>query len=261
MWSRKSNDNGASWLPDDTLSDVVSPLPAQPDTGIQATYAGDYDYGSASATKHLSSWVDGRVPVNGTYQPDAFTDGELVGPMAQSAFSRKTHDGVGIFDVDLPLTGTPGIECRTTGGTNDYTMVVTFASIVTVTGSPQAQVTVGTGCVGTGGVCNGNVSIGGNTVTVPLTNIANAQTINIRINGVNSAAADTPATDFTIPMSILIGDTNANGAVNASDVGQTKSRSGQPVAAATFRSDVNADGSVDASDVSFVKSLAGTGLP
>ena len=25
MWSRKSNDNGASWLPDDMLSDVVSP--------------------------------------------------------------------------------------------------------------------------------------------------------------------------------------------------------------------------------------------
>ena len=31
MWSRKSNDNGLTWLPDDTLSDVVSPLPAQSD--------------------------------------------------------------------------------------------------------------------------------------------------------------------------------------------------------------------------------------
>src|SRR5207245_1229047 len=47
MWSRKSTDNGVSWLPDDTLSDVVSPLPAQPDPGIQSMYAGDYDYGSA----------------------------------------------------------------------------------------------------------------------------------------------------------------------------------------------------------------------
>src|ERR1043166_3346364 len=34
MFSRKSNDNGLSWLPDDALSDVVSPLPAQPDPGI-----------------------------------------------------------------------------------------------------------------------------------------------------------------------------------------------------------------------------------
>ena len=47
MWSRKSNDNGLTWLPDDTFSDVVSPLPAQSDPNIQPTYAGDYDYGSA----------------------------------------------------------------------------------------------------------------------------------------------------------------------------------------------------------------------
>ena len=46
MWSRKSNDNGVSWLPDDMLSDMISPLPAQLISGIQPTYAGDYDYGT-----------------------------------------------------------------------------------------------------------------------------------------------------------------------------------------------------------------------
>src|SRR5215510_2259296 len=51
MWSRKSNDNGLSWLADDTFSDVVSPLPGQQDTGIVFGYAGDYDYGSALLTK------------------------------------------------------------------------------------------------------------------------------------------------------------------------------------------------------------------
>ena len=40
MFSRKSNDNGATWLPDDTLSDVVSPLPAQLDPNIQADLCG-----------------------------------------------------------------------------------------------------------------------------------------------------------------------------------------------------------------------------
>src|SRR5207253_644353 len=79
MYSRKSNDNGASWLPDDTLSDVISPLPAQPDAGIQTTYAGDYDYGSAITTKHVTSWTDGRVTISGTSQQDAFTDRDLVG--------------------------------------------------------------------------------------------------------------------------------------------------------------------------------------
>jgi hypothetical protein len=79
MWSRKSNDNGASWLPDDMFSDVVSPLPAQPDPNIVSVYVGDYDYGSAILTKHVTSWADGRVVVNSASQQDAFTDRELVG--------------------------------------------------------------------------------------------------------------------------------------------------------------------------------------
>jgi hypothetical protein len=79
MWSRKSNDNGQSWLPDDMLSDVVSPLPAQPDPGIVSVYVGDYDYGAAIATKHVTSWADGRVTISSQSQQDAFTDRDLVG--------------------------------------------------------------------------------------------------------------------------------------------------------------------------------------
>jgi len=74
MWARKSNDNGASWLPDDMFSDVLSPLPGLPDPDIVSTYAGDYDYASAVATKHVASWVDGRVAINNTSQQDAFFD-------------------------------------------------------------------------------------------------------------------------------------------------------------------------------------------
>jgi hypothetical protein len=78
MYARRSNDNGLTWLPDDAFSDVVSPLPAQPHPSIVPYYVSDYDYASAVATKHLASWVDGRVPINGTYQQDAFTDREPV---------------------------------------------------------------------------------------------------------------------------------------------------------------------------------------
>src|SRR5207249_7743202 len=86
MWARKSNDNGVTWLADDTLSDVVSPLPAQPDFNVQPTYAGDYDYGTAILTKHLTSWDDGRVTISSQSQQDVFTDRELVG------FSVTTTD-------------------------------------------------------------------------------------------------------------------------------------------------------------------------
>ena len=194
--------------------------------------------------------------VNGRIDKGSF---EVQLPMIQGAFSRKTHGAAGTFDIPLPLTGNVGVECRTGGATNDYSMIVIFGGNVNVTGSPQAQVTSGTGCVGSSGTCSGNVSVSGNAITVPLTNIADAQTINVRINGVNSA--DAPATDFTIPMSILIGDTNANGTVNATDVAQTKTRLGQTVDVTNFRSDVNANGSINAADTTIIKQNTGISLP
>ncbi len=63
MWARKSTDNGATWLPEIEFSDVVTPLPLQPDPGIVAIYVGDYDYGVSVLDQHLSTWVDGRVSI------------------------------------------------------------------------------------------------------------------------------------------------------------------------------------------------------
>ena len=123
---------------------------------------------------------------------------------------------------------TTNFSSNVTGGaTNDHTMVVTFGSSVIVTGNPQAQVTMGTATIGSNGVPNGGmVTVNGNVVTIPLTLVANAQTISVRLNGVNGGS-DAPATDVDIPMSALIGDTNANRTVNAADVAQTKARLGQ----------------------------------
>src|SRR5436190_7598557 len=104
MWSRKSNDNGASWLPDDMLSDVVTPLPAQPDPGIQPTYAGDYDYGSAITSKHVTSWTDGRVAISGTSQQDAFTDRDLVGFSVATADPACGSFVIGTAPTDFVIT-------------------------------------------------------------------------------------------------------------------------------------------------------------
>jgi hypothetical protein len=100
--------------------------------------------------------------------------------------------------------------------------------------------------------------VNGPQVTVNLTGVTNVQTITVTLFNVNDG---TQMGNVSVSMGVLVGDVNGNRAVNASDVALTKSRSGQPVAAATFRSDVNADGSINASDVALVKSLAGTGLP
>src|SRR6266487_4169974 len=90
MWARRSTDNGATWLSDQMFSDVVSPLPAQPDPGIQATYAGDYDYATSSTNQHLHAWVDGRVSISGSSQQDAFHDRQSVGAASPTPTPTST---------------------------------------------------------------------------------------------------------------------------------------------------------------------------
>jgi N-acetylneuraminic acid mutarotase len=207
-----------------------------------------------NGTDHI--WLGGGYSTDGVTPLNTMEIFSCNAPLSiTSAVSRKTHGAAGNFDINMPLSGPTGVEDRNTGGTHDYTLVVTFSQSVTVTGSPQAQVTSGTGCVGTGGVCSGNVSVSGAVVTVPLTNVADQQNINVRINSVNSSG------NFNIPMGFLTGDTNANRTVNAADVAQTKSQLGQTVTAANFRNDLNANGTINAADTALIKQNSGHSLP
>lgn len=179
-------------------------------------------------------------------------------PAPTSAVSRKTHGAAGSFDVNLPLTGTPGIECRSGGTTNDHAMVLTFPTSVTVNGNPQAAVTLGTGTIGSEGMSNGGmVFVNGNIVTVPLTNIANAQTINVTLFNVSNGST---SGNVTTPMSVLAGDANGTGALNSSDIFYIKLRIGQTISGSNFRADLNTGGAINAADILVSKSYVGTGL-
>ena len=171
-------------------------------------------------------------------------------PTLVGAVSRKTHGTAGVFDVDLPLSGTAGIECRQGQGatTDSHHVVVTFAAPVTL---QSAAVTSGTGSVS-------SANPSGNEVIIDLTNVANAQTIAITLFGVNDGAG---IRDVVIPMSVLLGDTSANGVVNTTDIGQTKALSGQATTGANFRSDVTVNGDINGSDISLIKPQSGTALP
>jgi hypothetical protein len=74
------------------------------------------------------------------------------------------------------------------------------------------------------------------------------------LSGVNNGIG---TNDVAVRMSVFVGDSNGNGVVNASDVSQTKLRSGQAVTAANFRSDVLANGTINSSDLAMVKSHSG----
>jgi plastocyanin len=169
-------------------------------------------------------------------------------PMAQSAFSRKVHGGAGTFDIPLPLSGSVGVECRSGGATNDYQMIINFATSVTV---GDAAVTSGTGSVS-------SFSVSGSQVTVNLTGVTNVQRITVTLFNVNDG---THMGNVPVSMGVLVGDVNGNGAVNASDVSLTKSQVGQAVTGSNFHEDVNANGAISATDVALVKSDVGTALP
>lgn len=197
------------------------------------TTAGSYTYYCAI---HCGSGMIGTVNVTSPLQ-------------LTSAVSRKTHGSAGAFDIPLPLSGEPGVECRSSAG--NHTFVFSFSNDV-MAGS--ASVTAGTGTI------SGSPSFAANTMTVNLTGVSDAQQVTVTLSGVTDTSSHV-LPDTAVSVNTLVGDTTGNKTVNASDVSQTKAQSGQAVTATNFRQDVNINGSINASDVSLVKSRSGMSVP
>ena len=162
-----------------------------------------------------------------------------------STVSRKVHGDAGPFDITLPA-----VECRSDGAGGDYTLVFTFSNNIE---SGNASVTSGTGSV------SGTPTASGNTLTVNLTGVTTPQSLTVTLSGVADQFLQT-LPDTPVTMTVVVGDTNGNGVVNATDVAQTKGGVGSPVTSSNFRTDVTANGTINASDVSLVKSKSGTAL-
>jgi hypothetical protein len=182
-----------------------------------------------------------QVPTPDTCSPVQLTD----------AVSRKTHGVAGIFDVDLPLSGEPGVECRSGGAGGNHTFVFTFTNNVV---SGNAAVTSGVGTV------SGPPTFSGNTMTVNLTGVSDVQRITVTLSNVTDCFGSVlPVTPVSANM--LVGDTTGNKTVNASDVAQVKGQAGVPVSTGNFREDVTVNGSINASDVGLVKANVGHSVP
>jgi hypothetical protein len=157
---------------------------------------------------------------------------------------------VGTFDVDLPLTGTPGIECRSGGTNGQYTIVFSFPN--TLTNVDGASVSSGT-------VSSSGIDTDPHQYVVNLSGVTNAQVITVNLANVADSAGNFGAV-VSASMEVLVGDTNADGFVDSADIGQTKSQSGAGLTSANFREDVNTDGFLDSADIALVKSKSGTAL-
>jgi hypothetical protein len=171
-----------------------------------------------------------------------------------SVVSRKVHGSTGTFDVALPLSGNPGIECRSGGANGNYTLVFTFANTLTSVGG--ATVTRGTGSVSSNNIDNSDA----HNYIVNLTGVTNAQYLTVGLANVHDSAGN-GSNAVSASMGVLVGDTTGDGFVNSADISQTKSQSGQGITTANFREDINADGFINSTDISLVKSKSGTALP
>ncbi len=161
-----------------------------------------------------------------------------------STASRLTHGAAGSFDIGMPLAGTSGVENRRS---NTYSAVFTFNTAVT---SGQAVVLGGTATAGT-------PTFSGNEMRVPLTGVADVQTVTIRARDINGDGQQ----HGDVPFGFLAGDVNGNRVVDKPDQQQVTADKGQGVSGANFRDDINLSGRVDRQDIQAVKANKGHSIP
>lgn len=170
--------------------------------------------------------------------------------------SRMTHGSGGpTFDVNLPLAGARGVECRSSSllGAGNYQMVFTFLHNLVSVGNAGIA-------TGTGSLTSSAIGPNPNQYTVNLSGVTGQQYISVNL----LAAKDNTGAIGNIigpQMGVLIGDINANGLVNSTDASQVQAQSGQPVTGSNFRTDVNTNGLINSTDASITRSDSGTGLP
>lgn len=190
--------------------------------------------------------------------PDVFQYNVIAPPPLplDSVVSRKTHPGVGDFDVSLFIASElcgPGpcprrVECRSGGANGDYRIIFHFQN---------PMVTCGTATSSNGSA--GTPTANGNDCAVNLSGIPNEQYDTVALIGAqdNQGNAGNVSTTF----GVLLGDTNGDASVNSADIAQTKSQSGQLITNSNFREDLTVEGSINSTDIALVKSRSGTALP
>jgi hypothetical protein len=233
-----STDAGVTWAPNVAVSNSFNPSEGYPNqskigdyitivsdnTGADVAYSATFNF-NVSRNQHEEDVYYVRVT------PTTSSGINLV-----SAASRLTHGAGGTFDVNMPLTGVSGVECRSA---TTYNAVFTFDGPVT---SGEVTVSSGTATVGA-------ITFNGNSMTAQLTGVTTAEVVTLHTQNINGDGQ--PHGD--VPFGFLVADADANRVVAKSDQTLVQSQLNQPVTSANFREDLTADGRIRNSDVNLVK--------
>ncbi len=240
-----STDAGVTWAPNVAVSNSFNPFEGYPNqskigdyitivsdnTGANVAYSATFNF-NASRGQHEEDVYYVRVAPTTS------------GVNLLSAASRLTHGAAGSFDISMPLTGTSGVENRSSVA---YSAVFTFDTAVT---SGQASVLSGTATAGA-------PTFSGNEMRVHLTGVADVQVVTIRVRNINGDGQQ----HGDVPFGFLTADVNGNRTVDKPDQQQIKTNKNQAVTAGNFRDDMNLSGVVDKPDLQSVQTNKGHSIP
>jgi len=195
-----------------------------------------------AVTSHDNSTLNTSTFSNVSLAANTLPSGWLI-----SAESMKTQGSAGTFGINLPLTGTPGVEDRIGGPTR---IVFTF------------QTPIATGANFAVGLSSGTVSstqVSGNTLTVNLSGATQGQMLTVNVNDVEDATNGASG-NYSVQVGVLYGDVTGNGLVNVADINAVRKASGDAVNSTDFRDDLNCNGLINVADINIVRQLSGTSL-
>lgn len=169
-------------------------------------------------------------------------------PRLITVVSRKNHVPNLVYDLNIPLSGSPAIEPRAPGSGGTFQLIATFSHTLN---GVEVLLRGGTATL------SGTPAISGTKVTVNVSNVNSAQTVdllftNVRATGTPQAGAG------GVRLSFVPGDANGDRSVDAADVSFLTSKAGTPLSSTSFLWDVNLSGAIDAQDSTYAQSKTGT---
>ncbi len=121
-------------------------------------------------------------------------------PVLATAVSRKVHGSAGTFDLALAAAvHNPTTEPRSAGAGGNHSIVLTF----------DEAVTIGSASVTEGSATAGAPTFAGNSMTVPLSGVADQQFVTVTYSGVALVAGGDPAAG-SVRIGFLKGDVNGS---------------------------------------------------
>ena len=238
-----SMDGGMTWAPNVAVSNSFNPFLGYPNQNKM----GDY-------ITIVSDNTGGNVAYAATFNGEEDVYYVRVAPAGSSSLTLESAESVkGGFGIDLPLTGAPGIEDRSGGKGNRFTVEFTFNNELASVGG------VTTSC---GSVQSSMIdSTDAHRFIVNLRNVTcNAEDVTVTLNNIIDTSSNNLASAAAV-MGLLLGDADADGSVTQADFQIAKADQGQTTDETNFRVDINANGTIDRQDGTIIKRQIGTSLP